>query len=591
MKTLIEILRRSKGLEKGSLFWILMFSFAEGLSPLVTLVMTRFLLEELLGLRRVESLVIYLGILVGLHFFFSQLKAFSKERVELSYGRLGATYSELLARKAASLPLVVSESKENMDLFERAEYGIFIQGYLPILFSQLGGALVSVISGAIILGSQNYWILMGLLLTGMLILPGIRKITALEEDNARRSLPENRAFRFYVNLATDYRYNKDIQMFDGSAMMMDRAEESMDRILQINHEFFTKSGLCNGYMASVAELQTLLLFIYLGFLLFKGSIRPGDFLLLYGVGRQFSLSLQLFFAQFTQVVAQGLLVKPLFEYLDQKVVEDVCFLEDDVKEAMEQAKHGLHFRGEKVSFHYPTSERLILEDCDFEIEPGKITAIVGRNGAGKTTLMKLLCGFYRPTKGKIYLNGVDIERFPKEVYRKLLSPTFQDFSLPPLKISEILSCKKVDEDIEDREGLQAALEEVGMEKWVSSLKRGMNTYLSRHLYEDGVLSSGGQAQKLALARSLYRGGEMMLLDEPTAALDPRSEEEIFSMMLELVKDKTGLFISHRLSSTRHAHRILVMDQGKVTEEGSHEELMQRGGLYERMYKIQAQRYQ
>ena len=130
-----------------------------------------------------------------------------------------------------------------------------------------------------------------------------------------------------------------------------------------------------------------------------------------------------------------------------------------------------------------------------------------------------------------------------------------------------------------------------MEKWVSSLKRGMNTYLSRHLYEDGVLSSGGQAQKLALARSLYRGGEMMLLDEPTAALDPRSEEEIFSMMLELVKDKTGLFISHRLSSTRHAHRILVMDQGKVTEEGSHEELMQRGGLYERMYKIQAQRYQ
>lgn len=205
--------------------------------------------------------------------------------------------------------------------------------------------------------------------------------------------------------------------------------------------------------------------------------------------------------------------------------------------------------------------------------------------------MKLLCRFYEPQSGRILLNGVDIREIPLNEYYRILSPTFQDFQLLPFEIQENVACKvskSINENIE--KDIWKAITMLGLFEWVQTLPQKLATFLSQNLTPEGVLPSGGQAQKIALARSLYQGGHFVIMDEPTAALDPRSEEEIFTQMLKLSKDKTCLFISHRLSSTRFADRILVMDNGRIVEDGNHHDLISQQGIYCEMYQVQAAQY-
>jgi ATP-binding cassette subfamily B protein len=326
--------------------------------------------------------------------------------------------------------------------------------------------------------------------------------------------------------------------------------------------------------------------------------------MLYSAGRQMGRALNNILQSANELMTVNLHIKPLVEYLElpessedftQHAVDhcdDKTELDEDVRRCLEQAADGvLEWRVEHVSFKYPTGENLVLDNCSLEIHSGERIALVGTNGTGKTTLVKLLCRYYEQQSGSITLNGVDIRRIPLHLYNAILSPTFQDFRLFAFQIAENISCKAFDKMTSDDEQRTVdAVDKLGLKEWVSGLPFGVNTYHSSTLSDDGVLPSGGQAQKIALARSLAHAGPFVIMDEPTAALDPKSEEEIFHQMLTLSEHTTSLFISHRLSSTRYADRILVLDQGCIVEQGSHRELLANGRLYARMYKAQAALY-
>lgn len=244
-------------------------------------------------------------------------------------------------------------------------------------------------------------------------------------------------------------------------------------------------------------------------------------------------------------------------------------------------------RLENVSFHYPECDKDIIHNLNLTIHPREKLAIVGLNGAGKTTLVKLICGLLSPSEGRVLLNGDDISDFNRNKYYELFSAVFQDFSILDVTIAEeIAQCK----DAIDYQRIKECIDYAGLSDTTDKLPQGLNTHIGREVYLDGVLLSGGQMQRLMLARALYKNGPILLLDEPTAALDPLAESEIYQKYSDMANNKTSLFISHRLASTRFCDRIILVKDGGIKEEGSHEDLLKLNGEYAKLFEVQSRYY-
>ena len=245
-------------------------------------------------------------------------------------------------------------------------------------------------------------------------------------------------------------------------------------------------------------------------------------------------------------------------------------------------------RLDHVTFRYPGTDRVILRDINLTIRPGEKIAVVGLNGAGKTTLVKLLCGFYDPDEGRVLLNGTDIRDFNRPDYYRLFSTVFQESSILDITVAETVA-----QNVEhiDMGRVKDCIAKAGLTEKIESLPQGYDTHIGKNVYLDGVEFSGGQTQRLMLARALYKNGAFLVLDEPTAALDPIAENDIYQKYNEMTAGKSSVFISHRLASTRFCDRILFVKDGIIAEQGTHEELLAQGGSYAKLFDIQARYYQ
>lgn len=256
-------------------------------------------------------------------------------------------------------------------------------------------------------------------------------------------------------------------------------------------------------------------------------------------------------------------------------------------ESIPDADH-YELKTENVSFRYPGTEKDIIHNLNLTIHPGEKLAIVGLNGAGKTTLVKLLCGLLDPTEGKVLLNGKDIREFNRRNYYDLFSAVFQEFSVLDVTVAEEIAQTTVGIDY-DR--INDCIEKAGLTAMIEKLPKGLQTHVGREVHLDGVLFSGGQTQRLMLARALYKDGPILVLDEPTAALDPIAENDIYMKYSEMTQGKTSLFISHRLASTQFCDRIIFVADGGIKEEGTHESLLALGGEYANLFEVQSRYYQ
>lgn len=244
-------------------------------------------------------------------------------------------------------------------------------------------------------------------------------------------------------------------------------------------------------------------------------------------------------------------------------------------------------RLDNVSFRYPKADKDTLSHINLTVHPGEKLAIVGLNGAGKTTLVKLVCGFLDPTEGRILLNGEDIRKFNRNDYYALFSAVFQEFSVLDVTVKEnVAQCV----DGIDETRVWQCIDKAGLTEKIQSLPKGIETHLGRRVFKDGVEFSGGQTQRLMLARALYKNAPILVLDEPTAALDPIAENDIYQKYNDMTHGRTSFFISHRLASTRFCDRIIFVDGGKITEEGTHDELLKNGGGYAYLFEVQSKYY-
>ncbi len=245
-------------------------------------------------------------------------------------------------------------------------------------------------------------------------------------------------------------------------------------------------------------------------------------------------------------------------------------------------------RLENVSFRYPGAEEDTIRHMDLTVRAGEKLAVVGLNGAGKTTLVRLLCGLFDPTEGRVLLNGKDIRDFNRREYYGLFGAVFQEFSILDVTVAENIAQTSRDIDCGQ---VWACVEQAGLTKTVRELPEGLDTHVGREVYLDGALFSGGQTQRLMLARALYKDAPILLLDEPTASLDPIAENDIYIKYNGMAAGRTSLFISHRLASTRFCDRIILLAEGRIAEEGTHESLLALGGEYAGLFEVQSRYYQ
>lgn len=308
-----------------------------------------------------------------------------------------------------------------------------------------------------------------------------------------------------------------------------------------------------------------------------------QFLLYFGAISGFTQWVTGILEQFLKLHRQSLELSTVREFLEWP--EPFLFEEGEKIEGEPDGRYEV--RLEHVSFRYPDAKCDTIHDLDLTVTAGERLAIVGCNGAGKTTLVKLLCGFLDPTQGRVLLNGEDIRKYDRRDYYALFSAVFQDFSVLEGSVAENVAqhANEIDEN-----KVRECLAQAGLTEKIASLPHGIQTKIGREVYEDGVELSGGQIQRLMLARALYKDGPILVLDEPTAALDPIAENDIYMKYSSMTCKRTSVFISHRFASTRFCDRIILLADGKIKEEGTHESLLARGGEYARLFEIQSRYY-
>lgn len=383
--------------------------------------------------------------------------------------------------------------------------------------------------------------------------------------------------------SSDLTVAKDIRIFGLRSLLDDLYAKSMAAYTAFKRK---EQGVY--IWASVTDLvltflRNAIAYAYLIGLVIGNGLSVSEFLLFFGAVGGFTAWVSGILSGFNTLHKQSLDISSVRECLE--FPEPFKFEDGEPIKAKENKLYEI--RLENVSYRYPGADKDTLTNVNLTLHPSEKLAVVGLNGAGKTTLIKLICGFLDPTEGRILLDGKDIRDYNRRDYYKMFSAVFQEFSLLAGTIAT-----NVAQDSEgfDMERVKDCVEKAGLRKKIESLKDGYDTYLNREVFEDAMLLSGGETQRLMLARALYKNAPFIVLDEPTAALDPIAESEMYQKYNEMTSGKSSIYISHRLASTRFCDRIIMIADGRIGEEGTHEELLKAGGKYAELYEVQSKYY-
>ncbi|MBR6647159.1 MAG: ABC transporter ATP-binding protein, partial [Clostridia bacterium] len=396
------------------------------------------------------------------------------------------------------------------------------------------------------------------------------------------SLTERLLHYFLDDYIDDSKAQKDIHIFNQKGLIRHLSDKIYHKWLKGNKELLSLQRKRNNRYNMFYVLTTSATYLFVAMKTYIGAFGLGGFIKYQFCVARIVEAAESFSGAFTALRTNNDYLEIFFDYLDTPT--EMHYGTIPTEKRMDN-KYDIEFHN--VSFRYPESDSYALKNVNLKFAVGDSIAVVGMNGSGKTTMIKLLCRLYDPTEGYITLNGIDIQKYDYEDYLDLFSVVFQDFRLFSFSVGENVSAQ-VDFD---EEKVWSSLEKAGMLERVKAMPKGLRTPVYKDFEEDGVEISGGEAQKLAISRALYKDAAFVILDEPTASLDPIAENEIYSRFNDMVKDKTAVYISHRLSSCRFCDRILVFHEGRLIQDGSHKKLLEdTQGKYYELWNAQAQYY-
>lgn len=524
------------------------------------------------------------------------------------YNMQRANQVGLMFLKSLRIPYSYTESGEIKKLYWKAYSGVLDMGDWSASSRMVTGTVgiaVNILCFALystVIGTLNGWVLLCLIglafLNYMVNMSRIRYEESLRDDMAQA----NKRYYCVSNSMGHVKGAKDIRIYGMSRWLIKLRDRVIGEQRMLNWKLFRKRSFYEkiGFLLSFGRDVGAY-----GFLLYQaleGRVSAGEFVLYFGAITGFSEFVLRIMNSLSDLRAAANGMDYLRAYMELPE-EDVSTGDRHIRELTMP----LEIAFVDVSFSYPDAMeeweeeeneteaetgnqgRIIFDHLNLTIHAGERIALVGVNGAGKTTLVKLLCGLYDPDEGKILLNGIDRNEFPKEELYQLFSVVFQEPLILPFTVGENITMDKADRV--DRDRAWEALDKAGLKTVFEEKKIGMDTYMTKMLMKNGVELSGGQQQRFLLARALYKDAPILVLDEPTAALDPIAEREVYENYNKYSGGKTAVFISHRLASTRFSDRIVMLEEGKIIETGTHDELLEQNGAYAEMFRIQSNYYE
>lgn len=492
----------------------------------------------------------------------------------------------LVTRKQLSMFYQTYEQKEVRDLANRASNATQmwdgVQPLTDIVYS--GFVMIENLLGYILFGSvisfASPWLVPILTVAPIVNILSVKAYNKWEYAHRSKTTDLNQKLGHVEELPDDFAAAKDIRIYSMASWLRECYRDLSDQRSKWDRNVVKKS-----FLSRIADLVVILIrdggaYALLIHMFYNGKIGIDEFVLYFAAISSFASWVGGIISCWNKANTVSLKLCDFRDFVDYPEYDG-----SGIAKAADHMNTVPEIEFKNVSFRYDGAEQDTIHDLSLKIKSGEKLALVGLNGAGKTTLVKLLCGLYRPTSGEIFFNGIPFSDFKREDYYKLISPVFQEIRTAFFSLAETVSGKSTAET--NLEKAETCMRQAGLGAKIDALPDGIHTKLNKKVHENGTELSGGEAQKLMLARALYKDAPLLILDEPTAALDPIAESKIYNEFNVMAKNKTSLFISHRLASTSFCDRIILLENGNITEEGTHQELMGANGTYKGLFDIQS----
>ena len=584
-KSFMFLLKLIWRFNKKYIIYAALFQIVTALVPLTGVVMPKYIIDELTGLQRVEYLAVYVGALVLINLVGSILLAYLEGAMFTSKSEVFSSFECMMAEKLMTCDFESLEDPGFLDIKEKAHRILYAEGQgfgavLDHAFNIAGK--VFIFAGLVgVLSTLNIW--MVLVFVALVLLN-----SAVESRVQKRYVswdiekaPIERRSAYLLNVIENFEYGKEERIYGLKDFLISRVAKHLGESDAFYKRQTRELNKSQYFTAVTSFFRDAISYIYLISKVIAGSIQIGSFTMYVGAVSQFSTAMNDMMSSIVNIRRFGLYYDELNKYINMPQT----MREGEKTVDNETGEYTIKF--DNVSFRYPGSETYALKNVNITITPSEKLSIVGENGAGKTTFVKLLLRLYDPTEGRILLNGTDIREFDYDEYQNLMAAVFQDFRLFSFTLKENVCFDKECSD----EVVIDCLRRSGFGNKLDQLPKGIYTNVYKNFEEDGFEPSGGEGQKIALARALFKDTPVVILDEPTAALDPRAEYEMYQNFNKMSEGKTTIFISHRLSSSRFCDKIAVFAGGEIKEYGSHDELYSKDGMYHELFDMQAKFYQ
>ena len=568
--------------------WSLLLRVLTALSPLALLTVARIILDSVVAyVSKGGQLRPHFWWWVALEFAIAAVTTLLTRATDFADTLLADRYVKYISvrmmKQASSLDLATYEDPGFHDKLERAR----VQATDRLLLIQQLGRLLQQIIATLALAVGIFvfmpWLLVLLLVCVVPAFLGESHFAFLGYSLAFRQTPVKREMDYLRYLAVSKEGAKELKVFGLHNYLTNRFSKLADRIFSENVALARRRFLASSFLTLLSTAGYYGAYIYVVAETLRGRISVGTLQFLAGSIAAASLNLQSIFSAFSGIADQSLFLSDLLSFLG---LQPTIRSKPNGLPCPRPMRWGIEFRN--VSFAYPGTQRLVLRDLNLTLHQGERIALIGENGEGKTTIVKLLTRLYDPTEGAIYLDGVDLREYDLDDYTSQVAVIFQDFMRYDMTARENIAIGRVGE-AQNLDEVVAAARKSKADDVVRKLEGGYEQMLGRR-FDGGVDLSGGEWQKVALARAYLRDAQIVILDEPTASLDAKSEQQVFRQFAELTQNKLALLISHRFSTVRMADRIVVLENGRIAEEGHHDQLMARDGRYAQMFDMQASNY-
>lgn len=561
-------------------FWVRVPALV--LQPIITAYIPKAIIDCINQGVTTQRLVLVIGLLSLLLTFTIWMDPFMSELIRGGARIVRMRYAVMAFQKNLKTDYVNIENLEKREIQKRAEdfYGGRWSGGANFIdtCNQFCVCVFGVITSSFLIYKINIFMILLIFATCVCQFFLLKLLNKKIRDNLESRAKFRTRFSYFYKMSKNTTAAKDIRLYGFQDYFIKALADSLYAIEKIISKYTHQAAAFDAVTALLNLVREAVAYAYLIYLVTKGTLTVSEFVFYFGIITGFSNWVVNLVYSYSQIERCCNECQAYRNYIE---TEDVS---QQGNEFTDKTVASIVF--DNVSFRYPSAEKDTLKNINLTFKKGENIAIVGENGAGKTTLVKLLCGLYAPTDGKITVNSKDAALISKESYFNLFSAIFQDYYFLPMTIAQNISA-----EIEyDKEKLYCAFEKAGILDKINTLENKENTLMDKEVYKNAVDFSGGEKQKLLLAKAIYKNAPVLILDEPTAALDPIAENELYLKYNALTKDKLSFFISHRLSSTRFCDRILFVSDGKIAEQGTHDELMALKGAYYRMYQMQSYYY-